>query len=82
MAHPFLYLFVHKTGIVFFDIVGHLNDLHCHRPGSHRDLKLISHFHLVAGLYHSAVDTDTTIVASLIGNGAPLDQTGDLQVLV
>ena len=37
---------------------------------------------LVAGFHHTAIDTDAAIVASFIGNGAALDQPGDLQILV
>ena len=75
-------LFVHSTCVVLTDGLGNLQDLHSHRSGAHSDLNLVADLHFVTGLDHTTVNADAPIVAGLVGNGSPLDETGNLQILV
>ena len=72
----FLYFFVHASGIVLADIVSHLQDFHRNGAVAHGNFDFVAHLHIIAGLYHTAVDADASIVAGLVGYGAPLDQAG------
>ena len=78
--HSLLYLdfLVHGYRIVLADIVSNRQDLHGHGTGAQSQLDFVTHLDLVAGLCHTAIDADATVVASFIGYGAALDQPGDL----
>ena len=73
-------LAVHAHGIVFADVVSHLQDFHTDSPGAELDLELVAHLHIVGCLGGAAVDHDTGVVTGFIGHGAALDQTGDLGI--
>ena len=74
--------FVHSRGIILADVVGNLQNLHSNRARAHRDLDAVTNLDIVAGLDHSAVYADAAIVAGFVGNGAALDEPGDLQKFV
>ena len=78
----FLDFFVHGYCVVFANIVGNHQDLHGYGSGTQGDFNFIAGLDLVAGFHHTTVDTDASVVARLIGNGAALYQPGDLQVFV
>ena len=78
----FLYLFVHGAGIVLADIVGNQHYFHSHGTAAKGNLDLVAHFHILAGLNHTTVDADAAVIAGFVGYCAPLDEPGDLQILV
>ena len=73
---------VHSGGIVLADIVGHCQNLHSHRAGAHGDFNAVAYLHIVAGLDYSAVYADAPVITGLIGDGAALDEPGNLQKFV
>ena len=73
---------VHSRGIILADVVGNLQHLHSNRAGAHGDLDAVAHFDIIAGFDNPAVDADAAIVAGFVGNGAALDEPGDLQKFV
>ena len=79
MTAPFLsYFLVHSAGIVLADGFCHLDHFHRNGAGAHGDLQPVADLDFITGLYHSSVDADAAVVASFVGNGAALDQAGDL----
>ena len=82
MHSSFLDFFVHSHRIVLADIVGNYQDLHGNRSGTQGNFNLVTGFDLVTGLHHTAINANAAIVASLVGNGAALNQPRDLQVLI
>ena len=51
-------------------------------PGTHRDLDLVPHLHIVGGAGHFAVDRDMLGITQLVGDGAAFDEPGDFQIFV
>jgi hypothetical protein len=50
--------------------------------GNTSDLQTVANLHLIAGLDDATVGTNAAIVAGFVGDGAALDETGDLQEFV
>ena len=73
---------IHGPGIILTDILCHLDHFHRHGSSAHSDFDPVAYLDIVAGLDHSAVHADTTVVAGFIGHRPTLDQPGDLQILV
>lgn len=69
----FLYLFVHSGSIVLADGFRYLQHFHRNRAGAHGDLDLVTDLDLVAGFHDTAVNADTSIVASFVSNGPALN---------
>ena len=78
----FLDLFVHGAGIILTDIVSDLNHFHCHCALPQGDLNAVTGLDLVAGFGNLAVDRDAPVITGFVGNGAALDQPGNLQVFI
>ena len=75
-------LFVHGSGVVLPDGIGHGQHLHRKGAGAQLNFDLVPWLYLVACLGDLAVNADAAVVAGLVGHGTALDETGDLEIFV
>ena len=76
---PLLFLlnfFVHSAGVILTDIVRNHQNFYRNGAGTHGDLQFVAYLNIVAGLDHTAVDTDAAVIAGFVGYGPTLDQSG------